>query len=329
MSGPRREAAGTDAGKPGTADAGEDEDQGEGETKGEVTGSTPAKVKGEIMGTVYKKTVTKPLPAGAKIIVRKGQRFAEWKDAKGKTPNGTAHRRRGSDHRGSRHLHRQVSGRLGNRPQEVATGCRDESAARSVLTDLERRAEQVRAKILTAAEDATRSTTRKRRWRNTSTAYLDDSSEAEGTRRAHRTNVRRACDRVAADCRFQAARPTCAAKPWNAGCAAREGRRHGAANPQRLPGRRRGLLQLVRWKPAGCWAIPFAKVPKADRSADPRRQRRALTEDELSPLLGRGTPPAAGGRDDGLQGPAKGRSDTPSSGRKCNAGWNGSGRNGS
>ena len=55
------------------------------ETKGEVTGSTPEELKGEIMGTVYKETFTKPLPAGAKIIVRKGQRLAEWKDAKGKT----------------------------------------------------------------------------------------------------------------------------------------------------------------------------------------------------------------------------------------------------
>jgi hypothetical protein len=37
------------------------------------------------MGAVFKKVFTKPLPAGAKIIVRKGQRLAEWKDAKGKT----------------------------------------------------------------------------------------------------------------------------------------------------------------------------------------------------------------------------------------------------
>jgi hypothetical protein len=32
------------------------------------------------MGTVFKKTVTKPLPARAKIIVRKGQRLAQWQD---------------------------------------------------------------------------------------------------------------------------------------------------------------------------------------------------------------------------------------------------------
>jgi hypothetical protein len=37
------------------------------------------------MGTVYKKTFTKQLPARARIIVRKRQRLAEWKDAKGQT----------------------------------------------------------------------------------------------------------------------------------------------------------------------------------------------------------------------------------------------------
>jgi hypothetical protein len=40
--------------------------------------------KGEIMSTVYKETFTKPMPVGPKIIVRKGQRLAEWTDAKGK-----------------------------------------------------------------------------------------------------------------------------------------------------------------------------------------------------------------------------------------------------
>ena len=36
------------------------------------------------MGTVIKKTVTKPVPAGAETFVRKGERFARWKDRKGK-----------------------------------------------------------------------------------------------------------------------------------------------------------------------------------------------------------------------------------------------------
>jgi hypothetical protein len=41
-------------------------------------------LKGEIMGSVFKKTVTKALPADAKLIVHKGQRLAEWTDTKQK-----------------------------------------------------------------------------------------------------------------------------------------------------------------------------------------------------------------------------------------------------
>ena len=37
------------------------------------------------MGNCVKKTVTKPLPAGAETFTRKGQRLARWRDAKGKT----------------------------------------------------------------------------------------------------------------------------------------------------------------------------------------------------------------------------------------------------
>ncbi len=37
------------------------------------------------MGTVFKKTYTKPMPAAAEIIIRKGERFARWKASNGKT----------------------------------------------------------------------------------------------------------------------------------------------------------------------------------------------------------------------------------------------------
>jgi hypothetical protein len=37
------------------------------------------------VGTVFKLTVTKSLPAGAETCTRKGQRFARWKDRNGKT----------------------------------------------------------------------------------------------------------------------------------------------------------------------------------------------------------------------------------------------------
>ena len=37
------------------------------------------------MGTVFKKTVTRPLPKGAELFTKNGQSFARWKPAKGKT----------------------------------------------------------------------------------------------------------------------------------------------------------------------------------------------------------------------------------------------------
>ena len=37
------------------------------------------------MGTVYRKTYTKPLPPDAETFTRKGERFARWKDSKGKS----------------------------------------------------------------------------------------------------------------------------------------------------------------------------------------------------------------------------------------------------
>ena len=37
------------------------------------------------MATVYKKTYTKPVPPNAEVFSRKGEEFARWKDAKGRT----------------------------------------------------------------------------------------------------------------------------------------------------------------------------------------------------------------------------------------------------
>ncbi len=92
------------------------------------------------MGTVYKETFTKPLPAGAKIIVRKGRRLAQWQDAKSKTRTAplTAAGDRITVEAGTYSAKfRDGSGIV----RKVATGCRDESAARSILTELERRTE--------------------------------------------------------------------------------------------------------------------------------------------------------------------------------------------
>ena len=106
------------------------------------------------MGSVFKKTVTRPLPPNAEIITRQGVRLARWRDGKGKTR--TSPVTIGKD--GTDRI-RDESGTYVARYRdgdgivvEVSTECRDKTAAQSVLADLERRAEKVRSRILTAAE---------------------------------------------------------------------------------------------------------------------------------------------------------------------------------
>ena len=99
------------------------------------------------MGTVYRKSITRPLPLGAEIIIRKGESLARWRNAKGKTR--TAPVTTGQD--GTERIrvesgtfiakYRDGSGIV----VETPTGCRTEDAARQVLADLERKAERVRA----------------------------------------------------------------------------------------------------------------------------------------------------------------------------------------
>src|SRR3954452_11391725 len=107
------------------------------------------------MGSIFKKTVTRPLPSGAEIIICQGVRLVRWRGGIGKVKtaplttgrDGTERIRDESSTYYARH--RDGNGIV----VETPTGCRDETAARQVLADLERRAERVRAGLLTPAED--------------------------------------------------------------------------------------------------------------------------------------------------------------------------------
>ena len=108
------------------------------------------------MGSVFKKYFTKPLPSNAELFTSKGETFARVKPPKGRAV--TYRVTTGKD--GSQRIvvesgtyvakYRDGSGLV----HTVSTGCRDEGAARSVLGELERRAELVRSGVMTASEDA-------------------------------------------------------------------------------------------------------------------------------------------------------------------------------
>jgi hypothetical protein len=235
------------------------------------------------MGTVFKPTVTKALPAGAETFLRKGERFARWKDRKGKTRTAPLTVGKDGSERivieSSRYVakYRDPAGVV----QVVPTGCRDEQAARRVLGDLERRAELVRAGVMSAAESAVAD-----HQATPLAAHLDAFDEhhrAKGVTKIHREDTGRYLRRLAADCAFGTLADLRreALERWLATRTA-EGMSARTRNAYR-----NALVSFCNWcvETNRLAVNPFDPVPKANEKADPRRQRRAMFEPELVKLL--------------------------------------------
>ncbi len=240
------------------------------------------------MAFVYRKPYTMPLPASAELIERDGQRLARWRLRSGRTR--TAEIVDGADGRP------RVRGRsafytaryrdANGQSVEASTGCRDETAARQVLADLVKRSERVRAGLVTAAEDAVIDNV------GISTdahvkAYLSylRSKQVAGRRVSshHCRNVEHNLRRVVRECRFarlsNVTRLT--VERWldqreAEGMSARTRNAHLAA-----------MVAFCNWcvQTHRMVASPLSRMSKANEKADPRRQRRALTEKELIRLL--------------------------------------------
>ena len=235
------------------------------------------------MGTVYRKMTTRSMPAEAEIFVRKGERFARWKDSKGKTR--TALFSSGKDGRDrittiSPYFiakYRDGSGLI----VEQSTGCRDETAARRVLADLERRAELVKANVITAAEDLAAGHQPK-----PLAVHFDAYSEhlqAVGVTEKHGKETRRYLVQLAANCSFSRLADLTreAFERWLA-------QRTAEGMSARLRNAfRESLVAFCNWcvESNRLSSNPFTAVPKANVKADPRRPRRAMDETELVTLL--------------------------------------------
>jgi integrase len=235
------------------------------------------------VGTVFKKQVTKPLPADAEIFTRKGERFARWKSARGKTR--TAPLTVGED--GSDRITIESSKWVAKYRDSagvicvVPTGCRDETNARQVLADLERKAELVRSGVMTGAEEHI--------GRHQATplaqhlAAFNEHLTAKGTSEIHRDYTARYLRRLAAECTLSTLADLRreALERWLA-ARANEGLGAKARNLYRG-----ALVSFSNW----CVATdrlagnPFREVAKANEKADRRRQRRAMDEAELVHLL--------------------------------------------
>lgn len=103
------------------------------------------------MATIYRKTYPIPMPPGAEIVTRRGQRLARWTDGNGneKTAPVTAGGKKILHEAGCWYARYKDADGIARR---ISTGCNDEQAARRVLSDLRADVEKVRSGILTPAE---------------------------------------------------------------------------------------------------------------------------------------------------------------------------------
>jgi len=235
------------------------------------------------MGSVFRKTVTKQLPQNAEIFTRKGERFARWKDRKGKMRTELVTTGRdGSDRMAVTAGTYTAKYRDGQGlVREVATGCRTKDGAASVLRELTGRAEKVKAQILTVGEAAIA---------DHQQTPLDEHFEvylthmrAKDNSDVHIADSNRLAGRLFRECHFGSLRDIGrdVVEQWlverkSEGMAART---------------RNSYLQAIRGFCNWCVATdrmvsnPLAKVKKADENADRRRQRRAMAEADLQRLL--------------------------------------------
>lgn len=235
------------------------------------------------MASTFKATYTKPLPPGAELYTREGERFARWVDRHGRKQ--TARVTTGRD--GSDRIIRECSTLTAKYRdgsgivRTVPTGCRMKDAAASVLKSLTDRAQLVKANVLTAAQSAVadHAATPLSEHFDAYAAHL----QAKGTTAHHREEVINRLRRVAADCRFSALAGL-SAKPLDGWLVLRAADGMSASTRNAY---RESLVAFGNWcvRTDRLIANPFGKVPKADEKADPRRTRRALTEDELRNLL--------------------------------------------
>ena len=231
------------------------------------------------MARVLKKKITRPIPQGAVIFERAGKRYAQYKGTDGRQRKDPVNAS-GRIVVDSQTYYCEYTDEAGNL-KTVSTGCKDADAARAVLNEHLRQVELLRAGVITTkdveraganvvpvekhiadyAEWLTRTDNTPDHATITRT-YLSKLATSSGWRKLSdmtRDDLERAMRSVQDEGR--------SARTANAICA--------------------------RAVAFGNWAIgqrlmasnPFAGTSKMNEAADPRRQRRALSHEELTTLL--------------------------------------------
>jgi integrase len=234
------------------------------------------------MGTVFKPRLTRPIPLGAEIVERNGERIAHWRNGYGKRCEAPIRTTPSGDKivaESSKYLARYRDG--SGVVQTVPTKCSDLMAARAVLSELEKRAELVRAGVLTPAQDAVADHKRATIAGHVE-AYID-SLRSRGNTPKHYNTVKRLLNTVIAGCRFRTLadirrEPV---ERWLSG----------PENAKRSARTKNTYRNALVWFCNYCVdnerlvANPVARVARFNERIDRRRLPRALTADEITRLL--------------------------------------------
>ena len=239
------------------------------------------------MGDIFKPTYTRALPPNAKQSPGKGPGWVSWTDGRGRTRTAERFVPKSGKYAGQPRIRMESPVFFAryrdehNRKRIVPTGCRHEDTATAFLAKLQRRAELITSNVLTSTE------ARVSDHANTPIdahveAYLNH-LRAENASASHRVNSDGQIRRVLGGCGFTRITDLdrSAVERWLIDRAAEGmGARTRNAHMTAMTSFGNWLVQSHR-----LIANPFHKLPKANERADARRQRRALTADELHRLI--------------------------------------------
>jgi hypothetical protein len=232
---------------------------------------------------IRRKEYTMPIPPGAEIVERDGRRVAAWRLRNGQLRSAEvvdcqdgALRVRG---RSKTYLARYRDAR--GEMVDVPTGCKDEVAARAVLVQLERRAELVRAGVLTEAEGCAADHAGEPLSKHLD-AY-ERHLRAKGSEPRRISMLGRRLERLFRECRF-ARLNRLAPGPIERWLVEQAEGGMAAATRNSY---REAAVCFANWcrRTHRLVTNPFTDLPRADQKSDRRHHRRALTEGELLRLL--------------------------------------------
>jgi hypothetical protein len=245
-----------------------------------------------MMGRILQKTVTKPLPKASTLFVKDGKQWARWKNRHGRIQTAPLMMEREDriviTAKTYTAKYRDGEGII----REIPTGCRDAVAARKVLSDLEKRAENVKSGIRTSGEDAVidHQTIPVSEHFTAFQAYRT----AKGNNRCRIDDDEHRFERIVTACKFSQLSDLRgeALASWLSNQAT-AGMSAGTRNEYR-----KVMVGFGNWcvKNDRLLANPFANVPMADSKSDQRRKRTILDGSRIAETIGRGPAPAVGRR---------------------------------